>query len=153
MVYLTEKYMVGLLLILILLTACSTKEDLTTISTDEETAEVEEVELVVIERVMQVNADGLATPIEILAEWGDMTSSEKTHLMEASLEYQIALGEMEGTPIKVEGSTEAFVEAMDVHYLELEKRTDDMEKNDLMNSLIAEQVGFVGHSNHLMELE
>lgn len=142
-----------MLLLLAMLTACSTKEDVNTASPGKEIEEFEEYEVLTTLNVLQVNEEGLPTPIEILAEWGDMTTTEKARLVEASLEYQDALGEMEGTPIKVEGSTEEFVEAMDVHYLEIEQRTDDMEKNDLMNSLIAEQVGVVGHSNHLMELE
>jgi hypothetical protein len=149
-----KKYRIGLLLILLLLTACSAKEKSTTGSTtSEKTKEIEEIELVTHERVMQVNEDGLPVPIEIFAEWGDMPSTEKANLVEACLEYQVALGEIKGMPIQLKGSPEAFVEAMDIHFLEIERRPDDLEKNDLMNSLVAEQVGVVGHANHLLELE
>lgn len=153
MVWLKKKYLVVLTLSIMLLTACATNEEVKFVSPGEETEEVEEFEVVMTSNILQVNEDGLAIPIEIFAEWGDMPFSEKKRLVEASLEYQTALGEMEGTPIKVEGSTEAFVEAMDLHYREVEQRADDIEKHDLMNSPIADQVGVVGYIKHLMVWE
>lgn len=136
---------------LVLLASCGINEEVDTATPDKDIEEVEESEIIMTERIFQVNEDGLATPINIFAEWGDLPSTDKASLVEASLAYQVALGEMEGTPVQVKGSTEAFVKAMDIYYLEIEQRTDDLEKYDLMNSLIAEQVGAVGHTNHLIE--